>query len=218
MIKERYKIAGGNLTLLVEGCPSSKKIETAQRAIETDEAEQVGFITTKEGLSKLEMMGDELCINGTIALASKLGGSGKLFASGINGEVKFSNRGYGFTEIEFNLPYQREGNVVLFDGIGYLVEDSLPTVESTLWELSKRYKKPAFGLARMIEDRLNPIVYVDLVGTCVVETACGSGSVAVNIIRGTNEIIQTRGNSIYVSRNGYRFTVSAEIAKIGDKR
>lgn len=222
MNKERFLIAGGNTTLLIEGCEEARRIDVAQEAIGNDEAEQVGFITLVPDPT-LETMGNELCINGTIAFAKRLGRAGRLKASGFKGEAEYKNTGDGFTQITFDLDYQREGDIVLFDGIGYLCsKNPLSAVESTLWELSRRYNKPAFGLAIYrnsdYRPRLEPIVYVEKVRTCVVETACGSGSLALNIVTGENEITQRTGQSIYVYRSDDRFTVSAEVVKIGEKR
>ncbi len=227
MKQERYLIADGNTTLLIEGSAPEKRIELAQNAIESDYAEQVGFVTYG-ALPELEMMGDELCVNGTIAFASTLEREGTLKASGMEGVVDYRNNSSGLTEITFNLPYKRdtykkEGDVILFDGIGYLYAGANETMaeESVLWELSKRYNRPAFGLARvsMAEylPRLEPLVYVDKIGSCVVETACGSGSIAVNIVTGAREIAQRTGGIISVSRYNGGFTVSAEVAKIGGK-
>lgn len=222
MSKERYKIAGGNTTLLVENCPVEDRVNFAQKVLESDFAEQVGFISDKEGVPTLEMMGDELCVNGTIAFAFKLGGTGVLRASGIRDNVEYKNT-LGETSITFPLSYRREEDVILFDGIGYLcTRDGNGLVQSRLWELSKRYDKPAFGLALYSTSeplpRLEPIVYVEKLRSCVIETACGSGSIALNIVTGARQIRQRTGELISIFRTDNGFTVSAEVAKIGEKR
>lgn len=221
MKQERYKIAGGNTTLLVERCPVKDRVEFSQQTIESEVAEQVGFVSVKKGVPTLEMMGDELCVNGTIAYAYKLGGSGILRASAIDGDVAYRNTPEG-TEITFPLQFQREDDVILFDGIGYLcTKDRNGLVESKLWELSKRYERPAFGMAiydtAETRPRLEPIVYVDKLRSCVIETACGSGSIALNIVTGTREIRQRTGQIISVGRTDNGFTVSAEVVKIGGR-
>lgn len=71
MKKQKFLIAGGNSTLLVWGCPVWKKSQVIKKYL--GEVEQVGFIENANGISSLEMMGGELCINATLALASKLG-------------------------------------------------------------------------------------------------------------------------------------------------
>lgn len=222
MIKERFKIAGGNTTLFVQNCPVDRRVGMAQKAIADEIAEQVGFISLDGGMPSLEMMGGELSINATLAFAYKLGGSGILNTSGLKKEVSFRNL-MGETEITFELDYERQGDLVLFEGIGYLCTKREPgVIESTLWRLAKENSKPAFGLALYNDSEflpsLKPIVYVDKIQSCVLETACGSGSIALNIVTGANKIVQQTGEIISVYKYKGGFTVSAEVVKIGKKR
>lgn len=218
MSAERFVIAGGNTTLLIKDNRKLEKIKIAQDAINNDQAEQVGFTAIINGVPTLSMAGNELCVNATLAYASQLGGMGSLKASGIEGDVQYETLEGGIIQATFDLPFSRpKEDLVLFGDIGYKVGISIMP-ESTLWNLAGQYKKPAFGLTRI--DRsgaINPIVYVAAIRTCVLETACGSGSIATSIVTGESEIRQPTGELIRVSRAGERFTVSAEVRKLGER-
>ena len=70
MKTEKFLIAGGNPTLLVWGCPPDEQVAVSKQLLESGDAEQVGFITDEHDITYLMMMGDELCINATLALAA----------------------------------------------------------------------------------------------------------------------------------------------------
>lgn len=228
MKKEILTIAGGNSTMYVEVCPQAQKLEVARDGLKR--VEQVGFISRKN--RELEMMGGELSINDTIGFASLLGGRGKLKTSGVETLVEFNNDG-NMTTVKLRLPYQtfpeRPGTVVLFEGIGYLCTDKLTvpgeSIVRNYWsKYNKEFGVPAFGLAMFQGDNLSPYVYVPKVDSLVLETACGSGSVALAIVeyqkngKGLNYITQPTLERIEVfqsSEDKYTFWVSAKVRRIG---
>lgn len=215
IIINRYKIAGGNTTSLIEGCPTDAQRELSLK--ELKKVEQVGFVDSAANKPKLTMMGNELCVNATLAFAKQIGAlRGEVLTSGLVAPVKYRNFGELTSVIlTMNPEIIRDKNIVLFDGIGYVCSDSasVPT-ESYLSSLAKTYKKPAFGIARYQGDSLQPYVYVEEIGEVIAETACGSGSIALNLITGARNITQVTGQRISVMRNGDQFTVTAKVAKM----
>ena len=114
----KYLIANGNSTLLVKGYKSREK-ETIIREY-LGEVEQIGFISYPKGIPKLLMMGNELSINGTLALAAMLTNkSGRLLTSGYKGFVQYKNQKQ-YTKIQLSIAYEKIDNIVLLDGIGYV--------------------------------------------------------------------------------------------------
>jgi len=90
IILRKFLIASGNSTLLVWNCPrAQKRKEIIKKYL--GRVEQIGFVSENNGTPKLEMMGNELCINGTSALASTLGTKGKLFTSELPFPIEYSN-------------------------------------------------------------------------------------------------------------------------------
>ena len=141
------KIAGGNSTALVSNCPRELKNQVSKELLK--KVEQVDFISSKNGIPKLELMGGELCINGTLAFASQLENKqGKIFTSGITEGIDYENSGEK-TKIKIPLDYQRFDKVILFGGIGFICinkKDGEKTSKEFLLEMSNKYNKPAFGV------------------------------------------------------------------------
>lgn len=221
MIKEIYKIAGGNTTLFVSGCPEPNRLDIAKNAL--IRVEQVGFISKDGPIPSLEMMGKELSINATLAFAKKLGNKGQLKTSGLSDEVGYYQE-KGLTTIKVSLPYQtfpeRLGTVVLFEGIGYLCSDKLLVPQESLirdlWsKYNQKFNTPAFGLAIYRGNALEPYVYVRETDSLVPESACGSGSIAVSIVTGKRGIVQRTLERINILQRGNTFWVSASVRRVG---
>lgn len=211
----RYKIAGGNTTSLVMGCPVPER--DALSTSELRSVEQVGYVGMKNNLPALEMMGGEFCVNATLAFAKQLGNKkGQIITSGIETPVRYSNIGET-TQATFllNPEVNKARQIVLFDGIGYVCTENggYPT-ESYLADLAEEFAKPAFGVARYQGNSMEPFVYVAKIKSVVAETSCGSGSIALSLITGFPKIVQRTGQPIYVMRSGNQFTVSAKVVKM----
>jgi len=209
MKTEKFLIAKGNSTLLVLNCPVGKRLEIAKEYL--GKVEQVGFITKKKAFPKLVMMGNELSINGTLALASTLGKQGILYTSGFAGPVTYRNVN-GKTCIKLSLSFKKEGNLALFEGIGYkCIKEELRFSKGQLAKLAKKYHLPAFGIVIYKNNKIKPIVYVKDTNSLVEETACGSGSIAINIITGIKKIKQPTGETILVSKKNKVFEICARV-------
>src|SRR5690242_7168996 len=116
MTKKKFLIAGGNPTQLVWDCPTNLKSQLIKADLGS--VEQIGFADK----ASLSMMGNELCVNATLALASQLGKSGRLKTSGLDNPVEFRNS--ELTTLDIELPYRKLGNLILFSGIGFICSNS----------------------------------------------------------------------------------------------
>ncbi len=211
----KFLIAGGNPTLLVWGCPLYERDTFVLSALNEEGIEQVGFVTqTDEGIPELTMMGGELCVDATLALASLSGSEGYLRTSGVAGALQYTN---GATvTVSFSLPHTREGDVIIFDGIGYLcTTDSRGRSKEELREYADRYRVPAFGSIVYSEQGIVPTVYVVKTDSFFVESACGSGSIATHLVTNASEITQPTGEKIVIEKRGEHFLVTASVVEVG---
>jgi hypothetical protein len=213
---EKFLIAGGNPTLLIWGCPEDKQVSLSKQYLESGDAEQVGFISHENGVMYLTMMGNELCINASLALASVSGAGGSFFTRGIDYLVSYTKNEW--TTIDLRLPFKHDGNTVLFDGIGFSCYNHKVTVsKEKVIELAKHFNLPAFGIITCINNKITPYVYVVDTGLLIGESACGSGSIAASVIFGFDDIIQPSGETIRIKRKGNVFTVSAQVRVVPDQ-
>jgi hypothetical protein len=224
-------VAGGNPTLLVWDCPPDEQVGFAKQRLASGQVEQVGFITSENDVMYLMMMGNELCINAALALASVGGESGKFFTRGIDYLVSYSNddntsiepqppfkrAGKSVTTIELRLPYRQQGETILFDGIGYSCYNTKVAIsKEDIIGLAKKHRLPAFGIIECRGNAITPHVYVAETGLLIDESACGSGSVAASIILGLEDIIQPSGESILIKRDNNFFKISTQVEIVPD--
>lgn len=212
MKMKKFLIASGNPTLLVWGCPPAQKKKVIKFYL--GKVEQVGFISTKNNTPVLEMMGNELCINATLAIASQLGPEGKLIASGIEQNVSFKNVNRT-TEITLSLPYKKKADIVLFSGIGFLfTSNKIKKSKSLFKQQCSKYRLPAFGAVTLEGNKIAPFVYVNETDSLLQESAYDSGSIAANIFTGLSKIKQLSGGTITVKRANYEFIVSTDVTEL----
>lgn len=211
----KFLIAGGNFTLLVWNCPQNLKNKIIKKYL--GQFEQVGFVEqSKTELPKLIMMGNELCINSTLSLASQLSNYGSLITNGITKPIKYENKNRN-TYIELDLSFKKTKNIVLLPGIGFLCTKNKPkTSKNYLSKLAEKYDLPAFGIVFYRKNKIIPYVYVKGTNSLFEETACGSGSIACSLVTGLEKIIQPTGETISVKTYGNKFTVGAKVVKIGE--
>jgi histidine racemase len=210
IILNKYLIAGGNSTLLVWDCPLSLRKLLISKYL--GKVEQIGFIKK----NRLEMMGQELCINATIAFASELENKGFLYTSGLTNKVIFSNT-KNTTNIELEMSIKRDNNIILFPGIGYLVTFSKTKInKSFLSNMADKYRLPAFGLSYFRKGKIETYVFVKDTNSFIKESACGSASIATSIVTGQNRIIQSTDQIITVKINNEKIKVSAKVTKTKD--
>ncbi len=205
-------IAGGNSTLLVWGCPPEKKSTVIEKYL--GEVEQVGFVETKNNLPFLNMMGNELCINGTLALAKTLKNNGLLYTSGYPQFIEYRNY-KKTTAIKLTIPYIKKGDIILLSGIGYVyVQEKKVITKKLLLSLCNKYQLPAFGAIIYKNKTLFPYVYVQQTESLIQETACGSGSIALSLLKGIKQINQTTGKQIIVKKAESEFLIQAEVTEL----
>ena len=209
---KKFLIANGNSTLLVWRCPPNGKGKIIKKYL--GEVEQIGFVETKNRLPFLNMMGGELCINGTIALSSSCGSKGTLFTSGLNKPILYRNEGID-TSIRLIIDYQKINNIVLLEGIGYVyLKNREKNPKKFLKNLCLKCNLPACGIIYARNNKIFPFVYVKGTNSLFEETACGSGSIAFSILTKKQNIIQPTGKSIRVEKFKNIFCVSAEVTKL----
>lgn len=208
----KYLIANGNFALLVKGYKSSEKEKIIKKYL--GKVEQIGFISYPNGIPKLLMMGNELSINGTLALGAMLSKkSGMLLTSGYKGFVQYKNQ-KKCTRIQLSIEYEKIGNIVLLNGIGYVfLKENKQISKSYLSKFCSKYDLPAFGVIFYKKNRLIPYVFVKQTNSLFKETACGSASIVLNILTGKKLITQPTGKIITVEKNGNDFVISAEVTK-----
>lgn len=209
----KFLIAGGNSTLLVKGYKSSEKEKIIKRYL--GEVEQIGFISYPKGIPKLLMMGNELSINATLALAAMLSNkSGKLLTSGYKGLISYTNQKQ-YTKISLSIAYEKISNIVLLNGIGYIfLEKTKRISKKYLSGFCSKYNLPAFGAIFYKNNKVVPFVYVKGTDSLFQETACGSASTVLNILTGKKSITQPTGKIITVEKTGNDFVISAKVTKI----
>ncbi len=209
---KKFLIANGNSTLLGWDCPSWKRKKLIKKYL--GEVEHLGFVSVKSGLPNLEMMGNELCINATLALASQLRREGELLTSGAEKPIFYKNLKYK-TSIKISLSYKAINNIVILSGIGFIfLKSKIKSQKEFLSKLCKKFDLPAFGVIYLKENRIEPYVYVQETNTLVKETACGSGSIAFSILTGVKNVIQPTGKTIRVLRDKNQFTIEANVVTI----
>lgn len=209
---KKYLIADGNSTLLVWNCAYKQRANIINKFL--GRVEQIGFVSEYNIIPSLKMMGDELCINGTMAFALSQGRrSGKIYTSGIKTPVYYKKNSQ--IQIQLNIPFNKIENVILLSGIGYLCIDSIVKItKKDLLYYAEKYNLPAFGVIYYKNNIIKPLVYVKDTDSVFWESACGSGSVALNIFTNQNRIVQPSGKIITVKRNNFNFELSAEINEI----
>lgn len=194
-----FRIADGNSTALVYDCPPPERDQISRELLQ--EVEQVAFVITNTTIPALVMMGGELCINATLAFASTLESKGILKTSGLKDIINYSNEN-SLATIEIAPQFKREQNVILLEGIGYVLYNAEEKSDIKKLDLVRRCKKhglPAFGGILYNQNKITPYVYVDQVGSFVRETACGSGSLAFHIFSGIEKVVQPTGRVISVT-------------------
>lgn len=211
---KKFIIAGGNKTTFVWDAPLH--LHTDITTFHLQDSEQVGFVSESD-TPTLTMMGNELCINATLALAYHYGEQyNNLYTSGISTPVYYKNTAT-HTSITFSLVHSIHENIVLFEGIGFLCTTSTApeSLKYILRKYAQQYNLPAFGFIQYdLAGHIYPAVYVTKTDSLIHETSCGSGSIAVHLITGIKEIIQPTGRSISVMQNYDTFTISAQVQEV----
>lgn len=209
---KKFLIANGNSTALIYDCPAIKRNKVAKKLL--NEVEQVGFVSTKYKFPKLVMMGSELCINATLAFASTLNENGKLSLDSLKKPICYTNK-KKLTTIRVPFKIKQDKNIILLNGIGFILYNKKEKVEVSKLELSnfcKKYKLPAFGGVIYDKNKIVPYIYVAHVDSFIKETACGSGSVAFSIFSGIADVVQPTSKIINIKKTK-SFDITARVTK-----
>lgn len=205
---EKFLIADGNPTLLAWDCSSAQKEILIKDSL--DSVDQIGFVSGK----LLQMMGNELCINASLAFASTFGKKGFVNISPLKSPIKYINISQ-YSSVKLPLEYKKIENIVLLNGIGFKFESPKYLVKkSELKNLANKYNLPAFGIILFEANRIIPFVYVVRTDSLKQESACGSGSIAASIFTGFKNIIQPTGKVIRVTTEKDFITVTSEVKEI----
>lgn len=213
----------GNTTLFVDDKAALRP------ALDIIGAEQAGAIKCE----CLEMAGDEMCVNACLAfgcLMHLLGRQAKLMRIcnqeidvEASGEIPDWQCSASFPLNEFGCEYKDECRVIHLSGISHaLVEcgefpayaDAITAAQSMMHELGLE-SVPASGIIWWRRSggilEIMPVVSVPGAGTCNVEAACGSGSLALALClpQGSHEIVQPSGEKLIVSVDRGRVCVEA---------
>lgn len=233
---------GGNTTAIVRShVPVTDYVSVAKRILAKDpEIEQVGFLLAPYhpgADGRLAMMGGEFCGNATRSAAFLL--SNELQKENVSVEIPGIENAVtaGITSDEslIRLPMSfcrsitdcPEGSIVDLQGIRHVVITE-PTSE-TKEALLEKYKEnlPAVGLMYLQQSEdaiaIDPYVWVRDTDTFYHETACGSGSLAVDFVlhhkKGVNHmaIRQPSGAEFTIMCDRNFITLNGPIKIVGRK-
>lgn len=172
---------------------------------------QVCFIERQGKYFRLQMMGDELSINGTLAGAfyllekfrkTKI----KLVCSGLSTFI-IANKDNNSVSIV--IPKQIFGIKFAFVP-GFVKEKIMPGWVQILKNLATVF--PASGIIFYEANKIQPLIYVRATNTFVWENCCGSASIAYAIRAGYREILQPSGEKIFIKMDSETITYQTRVA------
>lgn len=182
---------------------------------------QVCFIEKDNSTPRLQMMGNELSVNGIVAGSFYLLQILKkikitLKTSGLN-ETFLAQKNNGSVSIYFpkSLIKSINKNTVILAGIKYFLqsgsvpENLLNDQKNKLIKLCRNY--PASGIIFYDNNKIQPLIYVKSTKTFVWETSCGSGSIAFAKVTGFKNIIQPSGKKTLVRFNKETIVYETEV-------
>lgn len=159
---------------------------------------QVCFVEKQENIYCLQMMGNELSVNGVTAggfyLLNKLRmESISVKTSGIKDYIKITKSGVFFPK---TIILNSTKNFVDFGGICYQLASNNIDEKKILRDLTKN--RPAAGIIYNQKNKIKPLIFVKATNTYVWETACGSASIAYSLVSGKKTIEQPSGIKVKV--------------------
>lgn len=204
--------------------------------------EQVGFIEpskSEKAVYKLSMMGGELCVNALRCLAYlhfhetketkfsiESSGSEELFNMEISESGSLVTLRFEMTIP--NIQISKSLGLIHLEGISHFVED-LPDVGLTYSQIENRLDDLLIKHASEIGNvqaigyipyqaqddiKITPLVFVRDTGTKILESSCGSGTIAV----GLHEYVNGRKDSIFTIKQPSEAVFKVSVDKIeGDK-
>lgn len=178
---------------------------------------QVCFIkkSGRKNIYRLQMMGNELSVNGTMAgafyLLNKLKRNKIRFETSglktlVEAKVKNSSVLIRFSK---TMVKSINKNVVSLRGMNYLLwpgikrKRTTKQQKETLLKLARNY--PASGIVFYERNKIQPLIYVKATNTFVWETSCGSGSIAYALVSGRSKILQPSGSTATIKQTEKSF-------------
>lgn len=219
--------SAGNTTLFVEdfaNLPAAMAIIDAEQAASVD-------ITQ----NRMAMAGGEMCINACLAYASlsrmvgsvtdKVEIAGQSVAIGAKGANPVWHSWARFSPGEYRQVIRGKIREIHLPGISHALIETGEFIHPKAAYAAARELRSGLGLDkfdacgiiwwRRIEDFLEimPVVSVPAAGTCNLEGACGSGTVALalSLPRGRYRVKQPSGEFLEVSNEGDRVTVEGPV-------
>lgn len=212
-----YKLVNtaGQITSVVFGVSKRYQYSSISNSLMNSDTriEQVVFIEK----DRIQTMGDELCINGSLAGAYLLR-QPKLEISGIDQSALFTQKD---DSIAIRLPIDilqfKRRNVIKLKGIVYLVSNNKRNANKKyLSKLACKFSVPASGIIFYKKNSIRPLVYVTETDSLVWENACGSGSLSYFIYSGISKIIQPSNKIVLVNKSKIYFTVKVQAKIVSD--
>lgn len=167
---------------------------------------QVCFIEKENGLYRLQMMGNELSVNGTLAggnyLLNKLKErSLNVTTSGLKDIIRITKNTVSFPKsivVSFSKDFLDFGEICY-----QFYPEKEQKLDIKLKNILKKLtlNRPAAGVVYYKGNQIRPIIYVKPTNTFVWETCCGSASIAYSIITEKKVIKQLSGEKIKVGIN-----------------
>lgn len=181
---------------------------------------QVCFIEKENKIFRLQMMGNELSINGISAggfyLLKKLEKSKIIVSSsGLKNKIKIQGVG-GKISVIFpkSIILSQTKNFVDFGGICYqfFPENNSNKITVKIKNLLKNLTKnrPAAGIVYYQKNKIRPLIFVKPTNTYVWETCCGSASIAYSMISNRKIIKQPSGKIINIKIFSEKITYQIE--------
>ncbi len=208
----KYKLvdtAGQMTAVVLDGVNNDKKSMLSKYLMNQNNIiEQVVFLKDKQ----IRTMGNELCINGSLA-GAYLSTKSMLEISGLDEPIKFTKtKKYITANFPTDLVVKTINDTVLLQGIVYLISNDDTKINKLfLKKLAKQYNVPASGIIKFDKNDITPIVYVVDTNSLIWENACGSGSLAYSVFSGLTKIIQPSGQIIIVKKNQKSFTIKVAV-------
>ncbi len=193
----------GNITILVKSfVPENEYIEIANKFLNSNfyNAEQVGYLTTKNNRPHMNMMGMEFCGNASRSfgyllamennnkdkqtISVSVSGTDELLDVNVDLKHKTAQVAMPIPKeiIKLNVTENTVVDVVIMDGIYHaIVNHKLESDDLTkqiLKRATEEYDIDAFGIMYVSEQNMKPIVYVKETDSLIYESSCGSGTIA----------------------------------------
>ncbi len=163
--------------------------------------------------NRIQAMGNELCINGSLA-GGYLSGNSIIEISGLNKPVKFAKQnGFILARFPRSLLQSRIRNIIQLTGIVYIISNNKRMANKIfLKKLASNYGAPASGIIFYKKGAIKFLIYVKDTNSLVWENACGSASLAYSLFSNYKKIKQPSGSFIEIKSTKEFFTIKSPVS------